>query len=227
MQEFKISERKAKEFGRYIKNIRESLGYSTNKVEIDTGISKSDLSRIENGLRKHINPFYLKVLAKLYKKNVLEFQRKLGFIDDEATKFGISKGVDTLTLPVYGFMNVGKGYINFDEEVKEISLPKLNNKISESSFCVLVIGDLMNPYYNDGDILVVNPSFCTEIELLNEKECVINYNEEKCLKRLSFDKGDLILKPYNTAYKEIKVLNEHLKDIKCEGVVVLVLSIKV
>ena len=61
MQEFKINERKAKEFGEYIRGIRENLGYSTNKVEIDTGISKSDLSRIENGLRKNINPFYLDI----------------------------------------------------------------------------------------------------------------------------------------------------------------------
>ncbi len=227
MQEFKINERKAKEFGEYIRGIRENLGYSTNKVEIDTGISKSDLSRIENGLRKNINPFYLKSLAKLYRRNVLEFHKKLDFIDEETTMYESPKDENTVTLPIYGFASAGKGYINFDEEVKEITLPKLNNKISKNSFCTIVKGESMEPYYNSGDIIVVNPDFCTEIELLNKKECVIDYDGERYLKRLLFDNGDLILRSYNEAYKDITVPNERLNEISCCGVVTMVLDMRV
>ncbi|MCP1226603.1 XRE family transcriptional regulator [Sebaldella sp. S0638] len=227
MQEFKINEKKAKEFGEYIRGIREKLGYSTNKVEIDTGISKSDLSRIENGLRKNINPFYLKSLAKLYRKNVLEFHKKLDFIDDETTMNEIPKDENSMILPIYGFASAGKGYINFDEEVKEIVLPKLNNKISKNSFCTIVKGESMEPYYNDGDIIVVNPDYCMEIELLNKKECVIDYDGERYLKRLLFDNGDLILRSYNEAYKDITVPNERLNEVSCCGVVTMVLDMRV
>ncbi len=52
MSEFKISEKKAKEFGAYMRRIRENLGYSSNTVEYKTGILRSELSRIETGQRK-------------------------------------------------------------------------------------------------------------------------------------------------------------------------------
>lgn len=223
MENFKIDEKKAKEFGEYLRNIREELRYSTNKVEIDTGISKSDLSRIENGLRKNINPFYLKILAKLYKKNVLDFQKKIGFIDNDVL---LPEG-STFTLPLYGFASAGKGYINFDEEVKEIILPKLDNRISKNSFCTIVKGDSMEPHYHDKDIIIINPDFCVEIESLNKKECVVDYEGERFLKKLLFDKGDLILKSYNEAYIDITVPNKKLAEVKCCGVVTMVLDMKI
>ena len=85
----------------------------------------------------------------------------------------------------------------------------------------------MEPYYNDGDIIVVNPDYCTEIESLNKKECVIDYNGERYLKRILFDNGDLILRSYNEAYKDITVPNERLNEVSCCGVVTMVLDMRV
>ena len=55
MEDFRLTENEAKEFGNYLKKIREDLGMSTNKVELLTNINKSELSRIENGKKKIIN----------------------------------------------------------------------------------------------------------------------------------------------------------------------------
>ena len=49
---FELTENKAMELGKFIKNKREELGYSTNYIETNTGINKADLSRIENGKKK-------------------------------------------------------------------------------------------------------------------------------------------------------------------------------
>ena len=51
---FELTENKAMELGKFIKNKREELGYSTNYIETNTGINKADLSRIENGKKKKI-----------------------------------------------------------------------------------------------------------------------------------------------------------------------------
>ena len=225
MSEFKISEKKAKEFGAYMRRIRENLGYSSNTVEYKTGILRSELSRIETGQRKVINPFYLKELAKLYNINVLELQKKIGFISEETVI--LKEKEDFLRLPMYGFVSAGKGFINFDEEVSEIVLPKLNDKIGKNSFCTVVKGESMEPYYSDGDIIVVNPDYCGEIETLNKRECVVDYEGERFLKKLIFEKGDLILRSYNEAYIDIVVPNENLKEVKCCGVVTVALNVKI
>lgn len=79
---FEITDNEALELGNYLKERRESLGYSTNHIEIHTGIDKADLSRIENGKKKKINPLYLRELARVLKLNQIELFNKVGFIDD-------------------------------------------------------------------------------------------------------------------------------------------------
>ena len=227
MKKFQLDEETRKKFGSYLKNLRSSTGLTTEAVGELTGIDRSDISRLEAGGRKVINPLYLKELAKLYKVSIFDLQERLGFIDSKTPIHEIKRNENTITLPIYGFASAGKGYINFDEEVKKIVLPKLNNKISKNSFCTIVKGESMEPYYNSGDIIVVNPDFCTEIELLNKKECVIDYDGERYLKRLLFDNGDLILRSYNEAYKDIMVPNERLNEVSCCGVVTMVLDMRV
>ena len=79
---FELNEEKAIELGQYLKNKREKLGYSTNYLEIHTNINKADISRIENGKKRKINPIYLKELAKALKLDQIELFNKAGFIDD-------------------------------------------------------------------------------------------------------------------------------------------------
>ena len=80
---FNISDKQAIELGKYLKKRREKLDYSTNYIEIHTGIDKANLSRIENGKKKKINPLYLKELAKILKLNQIEVFDEIGYIDDE------------------------------------------------------------------------------------------------------------------------------------------------
>ena len=155
----------------------------------------------------------------------MELQKKIGFISEETVI--LKEKEDFLRLPMYGFASAGKGFINFDEEVSEIVLPKLNDKIGKNSFCTVVKGESMEPYYSDGDIIVVNPDYCGEIETLNKRECVVDYEGERFLKKLIFEKGDLILRSYNEAYIDIVVPNENLKEVKCCGVVTVALNVKI
>ncbi|MCQ9626590.1 helix-turn-helix domain-containing protein [Cetobacterium somerae] len=80
---FELSDLEAKKLGEFFKERREKLGYSTNYIEIHTGINKADLSRIENGKKKKINPIYLKQLSKILKLDQIEVLNKVGYIDNE------------------------------------------------------------------------------------------------------------------------------------------------
>lgn len=83
MAKFELTEQKAIELGTYLKNKREKLGYSTNYIEMHTGINKADISRIEKGKKKKINALYLKELANILKLNQIELFNIAGFIEDK------------------------------------------------------------------------------------------------------------------------------------------------
>ncbi|MGL5595869.1 MAG: helix-turn-helix domain-containing protein [Cetobacterium sp.] len=80
---FELNDKEALELGEFLKKRREELGYSTNHIEIHTGINKADLSRIEHGKKKKINPIYLKQLSKALKLNQIELFNRVGYIDDD------------------------------------------------------------------------------------------------------------------------------------------------
>lgn len=68
------------ELGQYLKNIRESLGYSTYDVNKLCNISQSYLSLMENGKRKP-SAIILKKLAPIYSLDYLDLYEKAGYID--------------------------------------------------------------------------------------------------------------------------------------------------
>ena len=69
-----------KELGKYLKNVRESLGYSTYDVNKLCDISQSYLSLMENGKRKP-SAIILKKLAPIYSLDYLDLYEKAGYID--------------------------------------------------------------------------------------------------------------------------------------------------
>ena len=130
MEDFRLTENEAKEFGNYLKKIREDLGMSTNKVELLTNINKSELSRIENGKKKIINGFYIKELARIYKKDVLELFKKIGFIDEKVPQLSKRERVQYDT-----FMEGANLFFN-DENVSEDDKDKLMASLNDLYFRV-------------------------------------------------------------------------------------------
>lgn len=69
-----------KELGLYLRNIRESLDYSTYDVNRLCNISQSYLSLMENGKRKP-SAIILKKLAPIYHLNYIDLYEKAGYLD--------------------------------------------------------------------------------------------------------------------------------------------------
>lgn len=69
-----------KELGRYLKTIREGLGYSIYDVNKLCDISPSYLSLMENGKRSP-SAIILKKLAPIYSLDYLDLYEKAGYVD--------------------------------------------------------------------------------------------------------------------------------------------------
>ena len=85
----------------------------------------------------------------------------------------------------------------------------------------------MEPYYHNGDIIVVDVSN-QDIRTLNGKEALIYYDDNKYLKLVHFEPGtgNLFLRSYNVAYSDIKIENREVETLSCKGTVSMVISMR-
>ncbi|MCL6445197.1 MAG: helix-turn-helix domain-containing protein [Alicyclobacillus sp.] len=72
----------AKEFGDYIKKLRESRGLSINQLALSSGVSAAHISRIERGLRDVPHPDFIKKLARGLKVPYEQLMKAAGYIDE-------------------------------------------------------------------------------------------------------------------------------------------------
>lgn len=73
----------ARQFGAFIKELREELGLSIHDLSSISGISVSYLSRVERGLRDIPNPNYLRKLASGLNMEYEKLLQAAGFLDSD------------------------------------------------------------------------------------------------------------------------------------------------
>ena len=222
---------KIEEVSLEIKRRREELGlYQEDVVDklkkegID--ISISGLSRIESKERQKIDTALLIALSKILKK---DFIKMLGH-ESEKEPSNVTDEVfeSFVTIPLYGMASAGNGLIESEESnIEYINIPKLNGNVKKSDFATREKGDSMEPYYHNGDIIVVDVSN-QDIRTLNGKEALIYYDDNKYLKLVYFEPGtgNLFLRSYNVAYSDIKVENREVETLSCKGTVSMVISMR-
>ena len=222
---------KIEEVSLEIKRRREELGlYQEDVVDklkkegID--ISISGLSRIESKERQKIDTALLIALSKILKK---DFIKMLGH-ESEKEPSNVTDEIfeSFVTIPLYGMASAGNGLIESEESnIEYINIPKLNGNVKKNDFATKVKGDSMEPYYHNGDIIVVDVSN-QDIRTLNGKEALIFYEDKKYLKIVYFEPGtgNLFLKSYNPAYKDIKIEDKEVDTLYCNGVISMVISMR-
>ena len=227
-KDYELSEEKAKEIGIFLKNRREELGYSTNQMLMKTDIEKSDISRIENGKKRKLNPFYLKKLAKALKLDVVELFKMVGFLDEDIeihTKkesFEIKNVIrDIVYLPVYGKASAGNGYLNLEQEIYK--MPILDEDFPDGCFFVKIEGNSMEPTIIEGEFALVDPN---DIDYQKNKIYVVTYDDESFIKRMVVDEGTgiVILKSDNQDYDDILIDREKQEYLKINGKVIKIVS---
>ncbi|OZU88676.1 hypothetical protein CIL03_10325 [Virgibacillus indicus] len=75
----------AKQFGVYIKKIREEKDLSIRQLELYSGVSNSYLSQLENGKRGVPSPEIIRKLSKGLKTSYADLLLHAGYIDNNET----------------------------------------------------------------------------------------------------------------------------------------------
>ncbi|WP_025691984.1 transcriptional regulator [Paenibacillus zanthoxyli] len=70
------------EFGLYLKRLRESKGLTLSQLAVAAGISGSQISRIENGLRGVPKPATLRRLAEAMNASYEELMERAGYLQE-------------------------------------------------------------------------------------------------------------------------------------------------
>lgn len=185
------------ELGQYLRNIRESLGYSTYDVNKLCDISPSYLSLLETGKRKP-SAIILKKLAPIYNLDYLDLYEKAGYIDlieDEKKKELDMKKY--YMFPVYG--HIAAGEPNWAEECIEgrmpIDIDLMNITNPEECFFLRVNGESMNKEVRNGAYALIRKTDFVED---GEIAVVLVNGNDATLKKFS-KQGDLIiLEPMST-----------------------------
>lgn len=193
-----------KELGIYLKNIRESLDYSTYDVNKLCDISQSYLSLMENGKRKP-SAIILKKLAPIYNLDYLDLYEKAGYIDliENESKKHIS------TVPILGTVKAGYDWLAEENVIDYITLKENIPNIKEY-YALRVTGDSMLPLLSQGDLVIVHDQ--DDVESGQTAVILIN-GEEATVKKVIKTSDGIELHAMNPYYPIKKFTFEDMKSI--------------
>ncbi len=186
--------------GKYIKAKRDEKGWSAREVAKRAGISDGHVLYIENEQRKPTFEIVMKILGAL-NADVQEFLQNTGHLN---SYIGPMQNKNSKLIPVISWVSAG-----IWTEVCDNFQPGDADEWIESDikgpnvFALRVKGDSMEPEFNDGEIIVVNPHIESkpgDFVIIKNKE-----NDEATFKQLKRYGDTSILHPLNPKYPDIEL----------------------
>ncbi|MED3785207.1 helix-turn-helix transcriptional regulator [Geobacillus stearothermophilus] len=134
---------KAKQFGSYIRQLREKKGYTVNQLSLYSGVSSAQISRIENGLRGVPKPETIKKLSEALGHSYEDLMQAAGYLDDNAQPKlpelteKDERDVQKELEKIINGLKTGSGFAAFggmdidelDEEDRELLIASLENSL--------------------------------------------------------------------------------------------------
>lgn len=213
------------QLGIYLKSIRNNKELSLREVNKRTGISYTHLNMIENG-KRNVTPALLRNLANLYNWDYLDLYEKAGYIDlieneknETLKKIGATplSEIDTVKIPVLGTVKAGYNYLA-EENIIDYVPFKINGTDTENYYALNVVGDSMEPLFDDGDTVIVHK----QDDFENGDNCVILINgNEATVKQVYKGTTGIKLEAVNPYYPPRIFTEEEIKElpVKIIGVV--------
>ena len=198
------------ELGKYLRNVRECLGYSTYDVNKLCDISPSYLSLFETGKRKP-SAVVLKKLAPIYNLDYIDLYEKAGYLDlAEKERLGTKNSSSSAVVFVYGTIPAGIPMECIEDiiDTEEISADML--KGDKQYFGLKIKGNSMYPDYLDGDVII----FQKQDDCENGDDCVVMVNgNDGTFKRVFKNENGIILQPLNPTYSPMVYSNEEIEKL--------------
>lgn len=207
-------------FKTFLRNHREEMGYSQNRLAKTIGITQSYYNTIERGevrnppseeiLDKMITILQLSMKEAAEFKYLAAIERTPAIILDELKKLAKQKDaslkVDTSEIrdldsyiPLYSRISAGIGVFTDEDPVDFISIPGVRN--IETLFAVNVKGDSMEPTIKNSSIILCRKG----VEVRNGEIGTFIVNEESYVKRLKVTGNYIALISDNPNYQPIYI----------------------
>ena len=202
------------EFGKYLKTIRESLGYSTYDVNKLCAISQSYLSLMENGKRKP-SAIILKKLAPIYGLDYLDLYKKAGYIDlideEKNQDIKIDKIGNIVTpIPLLGTVKAGYNFLAQENWIGTVDVEKSLVGNGNGYFALKVKGDSMFPVLFEDDIVIIQKQ--NDFENGDIVVAIIN-GDEATIKKGKKSEAGILLQPLNNTYEPLIFTYDDMKNI--------------
>ncbi len=219
-----------KELGIYLKKLREEKELSTREVYNLAKVSNSYLSLVENGHRRP-SAVVLKKLAPVYGVDYLELYVKAGYADlaeyeknEMLKKIGATplSEIDTVKIPVLGTVKAGYNYLAEENIIDYIAF-KVNGTDRENYYALNVVGDSMEPLFDDGDTVIVHK----QDDFENGDNCVVLINgNEATVKQVYKGTTGIKLEAVNPYYPPRIFTEEEIKELPVRVIGVVERSIR-
>lgn len=202
-------------FGKYIRGLRDESGLTLRQVNVQSGVSDSYLSQVENGLRGIPSAEILKKLAPVYKKSYEEIFIAAGYLppgspgrsseeESSAPKIANAIPLDETTiinLPIYGRISAGTPILAIEQADETISMDtrffNMNGYSKDDFFFLRIIGHSMEPTIADNDLVLIRKQPTVEN---NEIAAVLCDSQDATVKRVVASGEKVILSSDNRDY---------------------------
>lgn len=210
-----------RKFKDVLTQLRQERNISQRYLSEQLGLSHGTIGMYENGKREP-NYEILESIADYFnvdmnyllgKTLVRNSYRELGTTDnDDYLSFDNIFRIEKKKLPFLGYIACGEP-IFADEDRESYMMVGMDIK---ADFCLKCKGDSMiNARINDGDIVFIRKQDI----VANGEIAAIIIEDEATLKRFYYykDQNMVILKPENSKYEDIVLMNEQLEKVKVLG----------
>jgi SOS-response transcriptional repressor LexA len=143
------------------------------------------------------------------------FQKEYLKLKEKNSK-NLPKGTSIVKIPLKAIVESGLGLLNELEKEEYISIPE-SEFISENGFFIRIYGSELEPEFINKDMVYLDPESCGDLYLMNNKICVLKYNDELFLRKVEYFKEVVILRCINNKLNPIVLTGENIEKIQCMG----------
>lgn len=208
-------------FSNRLKTAMRIRNIKASELSVKTGIAKSSLSEYINGKyeAKQDGVYLLSRALNVNEAWLMGLDVPMERISDDLKKIGAIplSEIDTIKIPVLGTVKAGYNYLAQENIVDYIAF-KADGTDKENYYALNIVGDSMEPLFDDGDTVIVHK----QDDFENGDNCVILINgEEATVKKVYKGNMGLELKAVNPYYPPRIFTKEEIKSlpIKIIGVV--------
>lgn len=214
-------------FSNRLKTAMRIRNIKATELSSKTGIAKSSLSEYING-KYEAKQDGVYLLAKALNVNEawlmgcnVPMERTT---DDILKKIGAIplSDIETIKIPILGTVKAGYNYLAQENIVDYIAF-KVNGTDTENYYALNVVGDSMEPLFDDGDTVIVHK----QNDFRNGENCVVLINgDEATIKKVYKGNTGLELKAVNPYYPPRIFTEEEIKKLPVKVIGVVEKSIR-